>query len=427
MATDLGRQYSYEARPSSLLNSIFMSTVNMAAKMLVSVASISTAENTEKWKPTDHLRFMVMLMTWLMLWVLRFLMDRFFCSLSSSPDHLLGGLSSVGSFQLAPYSSSAAEALSSSGSSLDLILHNGVDEPSVKPLERALTHILTLLNEIPATSRKYQFTMAMADKIMEDNARDGHAELLHVNRMALASSFTRTSSLLYRSLQFQSTPSGEDGESWHMRAIKAFPFGSCIASYLKGINMCFNAAFSWFDSTTGRLRRREPGIARGDGQDYYGEVMAEKLAQELLWITNKLRSYEDVNEALVQWSFASGLASLSLAASPRVQGCIVKISAILFVELTRKDLEISRLVKFRLLMLWIPLFCHASNGLAYPVLTSFQKADIEKAMDEVISTFPVVEQEVILSNWLQDYVVSVSDWPNLRVSYDRWCQSTREI
>ncbi|XWS68465.1 hypothetical protein CRYUN_Cryun04dG0092600 [Craigia yunnanensis] len=427
MAADLDRQYGYTAKPSSLLNSIFMSTVNMAAEMLVSVAASSKAENTEKWKLTDHLRFMVMLMTWLMVWVLRSLMDHFPCSLSSSPDYLLGGLLSVGSFQLSPYSSSSAEALSSFSSSLDLILHDRVDGPSVKALERALTHILALLNETPASSKKYQFTMAMADKIIEDNAGNGHAELLHVNRKALASSFARTATLLYRSFQFQSMPSGEDGDSWHMRAIKAIPFGSCIASYMKGISMCFNAAFSWFASATGRLQRGGPGITRGDGQDHYGEVMAEKLAQELLWITNKLRCYGYVNEALVQWSFASGLASLSLTASPRVQGCIVKISAILFGELTRKELEISRQVKFRLLVLWIPLFCHASNGLAYPVLTSSQKADIERAMDEVISSFPATDQEVILTNWLQDYAVSVSDWPNLRLTYDRWCQYTREL
>lgn len=57
-----------------------------------------------------------------------------------------------------------------------------------------------------------------------------------------------------------------------------------------------------------------------------GEVMAEKFGQELLWITNKLRVYGAGNEALVQWSYCSGLASLSLNASPRVQGLILKIS-----------------------------------------------------------------------------------------------------
>ncbi|GMI74754.1 hypothetical protein like AT3G19920 [Hibiscus trionum] len=422
MATGLDRLYDCIARPSSLLNSIFMSTVNMAAKMLVSVASSSKAENTEKWKLTDHLRFMVMLITWVMLWALRFLMDLFPCSLSSSPDYLLGGSSSVGPFQVAPYSSAGAEAeaLSSSGSSLDLILRNSVDDdgPAVKALVKSLTHVLALLSEIPASSRKYQFTMAMADKIMEDNARHGHGALLHVNRTALASSFTRTSTLLHRCLQLQTSPSGDYGDSWHMRAIKAIPFGSYVASYVKAIAMCLNAAFSLFDTGTVRYRGRD---CSGDR-----EIMTEKLAQELLWVTNKLGCYGDVNEALVQWSLASGLASLSLTASPRVQGSIVKISAFLFGELTRKDLAIARQVKFRLLVLWIPLFCHASNGHAYPILTSFQKAEIERTMDEVISSFPARDQEVLLTNWLENYAVSVSDWPNLGLAYDRWCRSTRE-
>lgn len=146
MATDLDMQYGYTAKPSSLLNSIFMSTVNTAANMLVSVASSSKADNTQKWKPTDHLRFMVMLMTWVMVWVLRFLIDHVPCCLSSSPDFLLGGLSSVKSFKLAPHSSSsssatAAEAFSSSDSSLYSILEERVDGPSLKALERALTHV----------------------------------------------------------------------------------------------------------------------------------------------------------------------------------------------------------------------------------------------------------------------------------------------
>ncbi|KAK8529684.1 hypothetical protein V6N12_060460 [Hibiscus sabdariffa] len=422
MATGLDRLYGCIARPLSLLNSIFMSTVNMAAKMLVSVASSSKAENTEKWKLTDHLRFMVMLITWLMLWALRFLMDLFPCSLSSSPDYLLGGSSSAGQFQVAPYSSSAgAEALSSSGSSLDLILRSTIDVDSLgrrrwgqhhntaivkkhlvlkkktgnqKKCEgkvntetshsnkghhatylfslvrlrniwswhaelhkhrcTSAVEVLALLNEIPASSRKYQFTMAMADKIMEDNARHGHWALLHVNRTALASSFTRTSTLLHRCLQLQTSPLGGYGDSWHMRAFNAIPLSSYVASYVKAAAMCFNAVFSLFDTATVRYWGRDCNRDR--------EIMTEKLAQELLWVTNKLGCYGGVNEALVQWSLASGLATLSLTANPRVQGSIVKISAFLIGELTRKDLGIARHVKFRLLVLCIPLFCHASNG-----------------------------------------------------------------
>ncbi|KAE8668298.1 hypothetical protein F3Y22_tig00112343pilonHSYRG00105 [Hibiscus syriacus] len=54
-------------------------------------------------------------------------------------------------------------------------------------------HVLVLLNEVPASSTKYQLIMEKAEKIMEDNARHGHSALLHVNRTAFASSFTRSS------------------------------------------------------------------------------------------------------------------------------------------------------------------------------------------------------------------------------------------
>lgn len=139
MATDLDRLYGCTAKPSSVLNFIFMSIANMARKMLISTSS-SKAENTEKWKLTDHLRFMVMLISWLMLWVLRFFMDLFSCSMISSPDYHLGGSSSVRRFQLSPYSSSATEeALPSCG----LILRNRVDVDglAVKALVKALTHV----------------------------------------------------------------------------------------------------------------------------------------------------------------------------------------------------------------------------------------------------------------------------------------------
>lgn len=146
MATDLTiAQYGYKTnKPSSLLNDSFMYTVNMAAKTLVSVAQTSKTEDTEKWKTTDHLRFMIMLMTWVTVWVLRVLMDHFPLS-SSLPFNPLGGsLSALGSFDsiLSSVSSSSALALpSSASSSLDLVLYEEVDAPSIKALGRSLTHV----------------------------------------------------------------------------------------------------------------------------------------------------------------------------------------------------------------------------------------------------------------------------------------------
>ncbi|KAF2322618.1 hypothetical protein GH714_024239 [Hevea brasiliensis] len=219
-----------------------MSTLNVAAKTLVSVASNLKIEQSEKWRPSDHLRFVVMLVTWVTVWVfLGFLMDLFPMFMTFSPTIF---------FLDAP------RQFGSSTFALPLHLHRQqhyqllllpwicfckmiFDGPSVQALGRALTHILALMNEIPATSRKYQFAMAMADQIMNGNSRVGHVELLQVNRTALYSAFALTLSLLYRSIQ---QPHASDGSgAWISRFIRALPLGSYISSYLKGLNCCIRS------------------------------------------------------------------------------------------------------------------------------------------------------------------------------------------
>lgn len=135
--------YPYKSRPSTLLNSLFMSTMNVAAKTLVSVASNLKLEHSEKWRLRDHMRFMVMLMTWVTVWVLRVLMDYFPSVMTFSPNYLLLGRNSTfGSSTLAlPAPSSSSTALSTSASSLDLLLQDDFDGPSVQALGRALTHV----------------------------------------------------------------------------------------------------------------------------------------------------------------------------------------------------------------------------------------------------------------------------------------------
>lgn len=189
-----------------------------------------------------------------------------------------------------------------------------------------LVQIFTLLNEIPATSRKYQFAVAMADRIVDENSRDGHVELLHINRTILASAFARTTGLLYRSLQRQEA-AGDDRIAWPSRIIKAFPLGSYLTFYVKGLSHCVSTIFPSLG--TSQLEKKQQ-LAMGGGEE---EIMAEKLAQELLWIMDKLRGCGAVDEALMQWSFASGLASFSLTANPRVQGSIVKISGEILIKL----------------------------------------------------------------------------------------------
>ncbi|OVA10699.1 hypothetical protein BVC80_645g7 [Macleaya cordata] len=448
--------------PSSLLNYIFMSTVNTAAKTLVSVikASSSNTSNSggdddKRWNLVDHFRYMLMLMIWFTLWMLRVLMDNFPCSLllpSSPPPHyILDGSNSFSSSSDYYSSSSSSSSFSSSSSSssvssLDLVLHEGFSNSgyyyddgsssssSTRAIGRALSHIFSLMNEIPATSRKYQFAVAMADKIVDENLRGGHVALQEINRTALSSAFARTSNLLYRSLLQSSQPVFEEGTgTWTSSILQALPFGSFIGTYLiKGLRFCLPSFLPFGGQLDTCQTQKIRQLVMAGGDDEFNEwVVAEKLGQELLWITNKLIVCSAVDEALVQWSFGSGLASLSLTAHPRVQGFIVKITVVLLGELARGDNplmeETPRQVKYRLLLLWLPLLCYASNGLSYPLLTGIEKAETERRIEKVISSLPASDQEIILSNWFQDYTHSNSDWPNLQKSYDQWCRSSRNL
>lgn len=185
------------------------------------------------------------------------------------------------------------------------------------------------MNEIPVTSRKYQFAMGMAEKIMEENARSCNVELLDLNRVALASSFARTTTRLHDSLKCSRTADEPVG-GLPLRLVSALPLGGYVASYVSGVSTCINTVRSLADMTGNLLsqsRRRESALVRAGGfQENEVELAVEKLAEELLWMTEKLRRYGAVEEGIKRWSYASGLASLSLTAAPRVQGLLVKIS-----------------------------------------------------------------------------------------------------
>ena len=153
----------------------------------------------------------------------------------------------------------------------------------------------------------------MADKIVDENIRDGHVELMQLNRMALASAFAHTSSLLYGSIK--SCSHAEDSSSWTTRLVgSVFPLGLHV---IKRLGTVFPFLGGGGSST------KQVTLIGGVCESH---VVAEKHAQELLWLTNKMRLCGTVDEALVQWSLASGLASVALTANPRVQGFMVKIS-----------------------------------------------------------------------------------------------------
>ncbi|KAL1197697.1 BTB/POZ domain-containing protein [Cardamine amara subsp. amara] len=449
----LGYTYRNNRPTTGLLNSIFMTTVSTAARSLVSVASTaSTPEiSSRRWSASDHLRFMSMMMTWLTLWVLRVFLDYLPNSLISSssssaysycypPFSFASGLLTTAMENvLVPASASASSSSSTSStalvkysgsSDLGMRICDGVDEPSVNSLGRALCHALTLMNEIPITSRKYHFAMGMAEKIMEDNARSCNVDLLDVNRAALALSFARTTARLQDSLK-RSRTAEEPFGGLPLRVVSALPLGGYVASYVRGLNTCISTVRSLADMTgnlLSRTRKIETAMVRtGGSQENEAQLAVEKLAEELLWMTDKLRRYGAVDEGIKRWSYASGLASLALTAAPRVQGLMVKISALLIGELAKDTTQVPGQVTFRLLANWLPLFSHARNGLAFPVLTGYERVEVERAIEKAISTLPALDQEIILTNWLQDYSLSASEWPNLQPAYDRWCDSTRQF
>uniref|UniRef100_A0A803LRY9 BTB/POZ domain-containing protein n=2 Tax=Chenopodium quinoa TaxID=63459 RepID=A0A803LRY9_CHEQI len=404
---------------------------------------------------------MSLLFTWFTMWALRLVSDVIptSSSLFSSLNHRK--ITSSSNVMVVDHhgdghgdgSSSAAAALTSVSYSpvqnLDLISHDGFliegggDHHhrlqaglSVEALSRALSHILALLNELPATSKKYEFAVAMADRLLDDNTRDGNVELLHVNSVALSSAFECTVNRLYHILNNAAIShvdqANNRGGPWTLRVIRKLPLGTYISAYMKGgISAVFPHLHSMWQLQKRRSMMNDDGDGGGDefvGSDQSAEVVgAEKLAQELLWIIHKLRACYAVDEALVQWSLASNLASLSLNANPRVQALLIKISASLLGDIAQAEFKVHTQVQYRLLVLWLPLFCYACSGLRYPVLSSYEKIDVERTMERMIASLSATEQEVVLRNWLQDFAICSSDWPNLRPSYDRWCQCSRQL
>lgn len=185
--------------------------------------------------------------------------------------------------------------------------------------------MLGILNEIPATSRKYELILSMADKLITDNLHDRHVSLHEVTRSALSSSFSRTCDLLHRSLQSASDETSSSlFSTWPSRVLHLLPLGPHLAAGYDTIRRLINDP----DAITRGPGSRLSGGGAGPNGSWAGNewAEAEKLAHELLWITNKMRACSIAGDAIVKWGFADGLASLAIMAHPRVQGPILKIS-----------------------------------------------------------------------------------------------------
>uniref|UniRef100_A0A7N0T174 1,8-cineole synthase n=1 Tax=Kalanchoe fedtschenkoi TaxID=63787 RepID=A0A7N0T174_KALFE len=287
---------------------------------------------------------------------------------------------------------------------------------------RALSQLLSIVNDIPVSSRKYEVVRSLAEKIVDDNNREGFESLREVNRTVLSAAFERTLRRL------------ENAALAEERGDLGFGFGPLQTEFYY-LSKCLKALRYVGDAAWARMAKPRSSEVAAESA---GGGSAEKLAAEALWLAQKLAACGYVQEAVWQWASASSLAWLSLMAEPRLQSSLVKLSAFLLKQAKEmsKDSEAleedrklrHRQMKMKMLISWLPLLCRGSNGTHAPVLSTWERAELERILEEMIDELDCLEdQEKVLSLWLHHFTYSsLSDWPNLRNCYARWCAASRK-
>ncbi|XP_042491982.1 uncharacterized protein LOC122071666 [Macadamia integrifolia] len=288
-------------------------------------------------------------------------------------------------------------------------------------IARALSQLLSLMNEIPVSSRKYQVVRSLAEKLIDENLREDHESLKEVNRVALSAAFSETLLQLEAAMSKQERRrvSGDGGSvsgSWTGSGTGPGPFSYRMRRVLRGLRS---------------FREGASFVFAGDGGD--GGGSEEKWGVELLWLAQKMADCGCVEEAEWRWGTMSNLARLALIAEPRLQGSLVKFSAFLFKQVKGIRNETGddqhRESTMNMLTTWLPLLCRASNGVDAPVLSSREREELERVLEETIEMLGQDEEkEEVLSLWLHHFTsCPSSDWPNLQACYTRWCDVSRKL
>ncbi|XP_020089877.1 uncharacterized protein LOC109711313 [Ananas comosus] len=281
---------------------------------------------------------------------------------------------------------------------------------------RALSHVLAVVARVPVASRKYEAVRSLAERLLDDNLRfscvgGGGAVLGELNRAALSDAFART-----------------------LRRLDAAAAAAAAAGGDGGVEMVVGAVKS-------RLRRWWWSAAAMEGEEEYEAVgrPAEKLAAEMLWLGQKMSECGAAGEAVALWGAASALARRSLAVEPRLQAALLRVSVFLFKHANSKQFEEGkqgeeekeRIIadgRLAMLMSWLPLLCQASNGTDSPVLSSREKEEMVRVLEELIEKLSWEQQEEVLALWLHHFAsFPDSDWPNLEASYTRWYAEARKL
>ncbi|XP_062077102.1 uncharacterized protein LOC133781992 [Humulus lupulus] len=283
---------------------------------------------------------------------------------------------------------------------------------------RALSQSLSIMSEIPVSSRKYDVVRSLAEKIIEDNRREGSPALCEVNRTVLSAAFSRT----LAQLELDVVEKGVGPEVWAESGNGPGPVDYRLFKVLRVVRSIGDVAWT---KVGGRARVGGSPAGRS----------AEKLAAELVWLAEKMAACGFADDAVRRWASASRLAWLAISAEPRLQCSLVKLSAFLFAEskdfiekdLSEHEKEQLKQMKIQMLQSWLPLLCRASNGTDAPVLSGSKRSEVEKVLEEIIETLDEVHQEKVLTLWLHHFTsCPSSEWPNLHASYTRWCDAARK-
>lgn len=165
---------------------------------------------------------------------------------------------------------------------------------------RAIWQLLSAMNEIPVSSRKYQVVRSLAERLIDENQGENSIALFDLNRRVLNASFRTTLSRLEAAVERNS----------NRRDISE--------PVRRGLNRVVRAA----------VRAVGDGFIGWGGEETADQTAetSEKLAAELLWLAEKMAVYGFVDEAVEKWASASNLAWLALSSEPRLQCSLVQIS-----------------------------------------------------------------------------------------------------
>lgn len=181
-------------------------------------------------------------------------------------------------------------------------------------IARALSQLLTIVNTVPVSSRKYDVVRSLAERLIDENLQQGFEALHEVNRTVLSAAFSKTLVQLEAAMMEQERARGGGcGFSSGSAGSGAKP-----AEYYN-LNRVLRMVKSFSDMAWSRAAkpREESGPEGGS---------AEKLAAELVWLAQKLTFCGFAKEAVCRWASASNLAWLAVSAEPRLQGLLVNIS-----------------------------------------------------------------------------------------------------